>query len=258
MRIAVSGNGGTGKTTIAGTLSRLLGQRGSDVLALDADSNPNLAIALGLPQETSRLIHGVPATLAEWHQDEMGEAYVKLTLPLKEVEREYGVSAPDQVTLLVMGTVDHAGVGCRCSAHAAARGIMAYLLQSNDSVVIADMEAGLEHLGRGTVEHADALLVVVEPYYRALEAGRRIQQLAVELGVPRIYVVANKIRTEAEEEAVRTFCSRHQLQLLGTLPFDEQVRLAEAEEKGLLDIAPSPPLVTAIGNLLDTLVRETG
>lgn len=257
MRIAVSGKGGTGKTTIAGTLSRLLGQRGLQVLALDADSNPNLAIALGLPQEASGAIRGLPPTLAEWHQDTQGEAYVKLTRPLKEVEREYGVAAPDQVTLLVMGTVDHAGVGCRCSAHSAARGIMAYLLQSNGRPVIADMEAGLEHLGRGTVKHADALLVVVEPYYRALEAGRRIQQLAVELGVPRIYAVANKIRNGAEEEAVRTFCSRHQIRLLGTLPFDEQVRVAEGEERGLLDIAPGSPLVTAIRNLLDSLVQET-
>lgn len=172
-----------------------------------------------------------------------------------EVHAHYGVIAPDNVTLLVMGTVDHAGTGCRCSAHANARGIMGYLMQVDAPVVIADMEAGLEHVGRGTIEHADALLIVVEPYYRALETGRRVHSLAADLGVPRIYTVANKVRTLTEETAVRAFCDQHELNLIAVLPFDEQAIVAEAAGLTLLDVNPEGILVRAIANLAAGLER---
>lgn len=249
MRIAVSGKGGTGKTTIAGLLGRLYGRSGWPVLALDADSNPNLAITLGLPRKLGNQIQAVPASLGEWRTDDRDRAYVDLTIPLSQITERYGVAAPDNVTLLVMGTVDHAGVGCRCSAHAAARGIMGHLLLAEAPVVITDMEAGLEHLGRGTTEHADALLIVVEPYYRALETGRRVQQLARELGIPHVYTVANKVRTSAEEEAVRAFCVEHRLNLIATLPFDEGLLVAEANGSTILDDDPHSPLVQATATL---------
>ena len=250
MRIALAGKGGTGKTTLAGTLSRLYGRAHRTVLALDADSNPNLATTLGLSPETTAKIRSVPGSLGEWRTaPDTGRAYVHLTLPLDEVIKQYGVAAPDGVTLLVMGTVDHAGVGCRCSAHAAARGIMGHLMQADAPIVISDMEAGLEHLGRGTVEHADALLILIEPYYRALEAGRRMKELAAELGVPRIYIVANKIRQPDEETAIRSFCEQHQLRLLATLPFDDSARGAEANGLSLLDAQPDSPLARGIADL---------
>lgn len=255
MRIAVSGKGGTGKTTIAGLMSRLYGRSGRPVLALDADSNPNLAICLGLPHSNSDQIEAVPGSLAEWRTDDHDRAFVNLTIALPHVRERYGVSAPDNVTLLVMGTVDHAGVGCRCSAHAAARGIMGHLLQADAPVVIADMEAGLEHLGRGTTEHADALLIIVEPYYRALETGRRVQALAHELGIPHIYTVANKVRTVTEEDAVRAFCDQHGLNLIATLPFDEELLAAEANGTTILDADPQSPLVQATTILADTIVE---
>lgn len=255
MRIAISGKGGTGKTTIAGTLGRLLGQNGRSVLALDADSNPNLAISLGLPRQTANHIEAVPPTLGDWRTDADGHAYVHLTLPLDDIRGEYGISAPDGVTLLVMGTVDHAGVGCRCSAHAAARGIMGRLIEADAPVVIADMEAGLEHLGRGTIEHADALLTVVEPYYRALETGRRVQALALELGVPRVYTIANKIRGQAEEAAVSAYCRQNDLILIATIPYDEQVLQAEVSNSTPLDADPNGPFTKAIATLAETLIH---
>jgi CO dehydrogenase maturation factor len=160
------------------------------------------------------------------------------------------------VTLLVMGTVDHAGVGCRCNAHAAARGIMGHLMQADAPVVISDMEAGLEHLGRGTVEHADALLILIEPYYRALEAGRRMVALAAELGVPRIYAVANKIRVADEETAVRAFCQQHGLRLLAVLPFDDRARSADANGLSLLETNSDGPLARAIAGLAEALKSQ--
>jgi CO dehydrogenase maturation factor len=256
MRIAVAGKGGTGKTTIAGMLGRLFGRRGRSVLALDADSNPNLAISLGLSRDRAARIQAVPHTLGEWRTSNEGQAYVHLNLPLDEVTGKYGIAAPDNVTLLVMGTVDHAGIGCRCNAHAAARGIMGHLIQVDAPIVIADMEAGLEHLGRGTVEHADALLIVVEPYYRALETGRQVKALATSLGVPRVYTVANKIRTATDEAAVTAFCRQHDLSLIATLPFDEEAPDAEAKGLTLLDIHPEGPLVDAIAALVTTLEEK--
>lgn len=253
MRIGVSGKGGTGKTTLAGALSRIMGRQAGAALALDADSNPNLALSLGLPRERTGHIAAVPPSLGEWRTSEDGKAYVHLTIPMDQIIGEYGVGAPDNVTLLVMGNVDHAGVGCRCNAHAAARGLMGHLLQTGAPVVVTDMEAGLEHLGRGTLENADALLIVVEPYYRALETGRRVEKLARELGIPRVYTVANKIRTEAEEEAVRAYCAQNGLQLIATLPFDPALLQAEAAGKSLLDIDPASPFVRAVAGLAEIL-----
>ncbi len=256
MRIALSGKGGTGKTTVAAALCQIFGREGCIVLALDADSNPNLAATLGMPFEAANRIRPVPSTLGEWRTSEDGKAYVHLTIPLNELIQQYGVTAPHGVTLLVMGTVDHAGVGCRCSAHAAARGIMGHLMQADAPVVISDMEAGLEHLGRGTVEHADVLLILIEPYYRALEAGRRMYALAAELGVPRIYAVANKIRVADEETAVRAFCEQHGLRLLAVLPFDDRARSADANGLSLLETNSDGPLARAIAGLAEALKRE--
>lgn len=187
MKIAIAGKGGVGKTTIAGTLSRVIAQRGKRVLALDADSNPNLALALGIPREQAAVAPEVPQGLTEWVDDEDGEAHVHLHEPVEELIARYGMQAPDGVRLLVMGQVLRASIGCRCEAHAVARGITDHLLSGGErvaDVTLLDMEAGLEHLGRGTVEHVDVLLIVVEPYYRALEAGMRIRDLAAQLHIP--------------------------------------------------------------------------
>jgi CO dehydrogenase maturation factor len=254
MRIAVSGKGGVGKTTVAGTLARLLGQRRQQVLALDADSNPNLAIPLGIPRERAAAVSPVPRELAEWREDSVGRAFVHLATSLQSVLESYGVQAPDNVRLLVMGTVEHAGVGCRCSAHAAARGITAHLTAEADAAVL-DMEAGLEHLGRGTVEHIDTLLIVTEPYFRALEAASRIRDLAVQLGLPRTLTVANRVRNDKEREAVEQYCRSHVLDLVAVIPYDEAI--VDAEQRGLapIDHDPQSPAVRAIRDLAASLAR---
>jgi CO dehydrogenase maturation factor len=254
LRIAVSGKGGVGKTTVAGTLARLLGQRRRQVLALDADSNPNLAVPLGIAREQAATLAPVPRDLGEWREDPSGRAYVHLTMPLRSVLESYGVQAPDNVQLLVMGTVDHAGAGCRCSAHAAARGITGHLAAEADAVVL-DMEAGLEHLGRGTVEHVDTLLIVTEPYYRALEAASRVRDLAVQLGLARILTVANRVRNGAERAAVEQYCRNHALELAAIVPFDEAI--LEAEQRGLapIDFSPRSPAMRALRDLAEALAR---
>ncbi|HWQ13365.1 MAG TPA: AAA family ATPase [Roseiflexaceae bacterium] len=252
MRLAVTGKGGVGKTTIAGTLARVLARGRRRVLALDVDSNPNLALSLGIPPERAVQAPAVPYGLTEWREDANGRAYVHLHRPVPQFIADYGVPAPDGVQLLVMGQVLEASVGCRCEAHAVARGITGHLVSEAD-VAVLDMEAGLEHLGRGTAEHVDTLLIVVEPYYRALEAAARIRALATQLGVPRIAAAANRIRTPQEEEAVAQYCRSHGLDLLAAIPFDEAVVQAEQRRQAPIDYAPDSPAVRAIEGLAGAL-----
>ncbi len=255
MKLAVTGKGGVGKTTIAGTLARILARGHQRVLALDADSNPNLAVSLGIPREQATQVAPVPHDLAEWREDASGTAYVQLRQPLIQVIEDYGVLAPDGAHLLVMGTVDHAGVGCRCDAHTTARGITHHLVTEAD-VAVLDMEAGLEHLSRGTIEHVDILLIVVEPYYRALEMTTRIHELATQLNIPQIVVAANRIRTRQEQEAIAQYCLNHDLELIAAIRFDEAI--LEAEQRGLapIDYAPHSPAMRAISDLATVLLAR--
>jgi len=248
MKLAISGKGGVGKTTIAGALARILAREQQRVLALDVDSNPNLAQSLGVSRERTTSAPAMPYGLTEWREDADGKAYVHLRQPIPRFLADYGIAAPDGVQLLVMGQVLEASVGCRCEAHAVARGITGHLVSEAD-VTVLDMEAGLEHLGRGTAEHVDILLIVVEPYYRALEAAVRIHALATQLGVPKIVVVANRIRTDQEEEAMAQYCLKHNLEVIAAIPYDEAV--LEAERRGVapIDAAPDSPAMRAITNL---------
>ena len=252
MKIAITGKGGVGKTTIAGTLARLLARQQQRVLALDGDSNPNLAHVLGIPRETIAGLPAVPMGLTEWREDANGKAYVHLRQPVSKFIAEYGVYAPDSVQLILTGEVERASAGCRCEAHAVARGITGHLVAEAD-VAVLDMEAGLEHLGRGTAEHVDVLLIVTEPYFRALEAATRIRDLAAQLELPHILTVANRVRTSQDETAIRTYCGNHDLQLVATIPFDDAVVEAEMNEQALIDYAPKTAAVQAIDELADTL-----
>ncbi len=142
MRLIVTGKGGVGKTTIAAALCRVIGRQNQPVLALDADSNPNLAFSLGLSPELNSQISAVSPTPGEWRTDEKEHANVHLTPVIPQLKEQYGLAASDNVTLLAMGNADHVGVGCRCNAHADARGILGHLWQVNGSAIVADWKPG--------------------------------------------------------------------------------------------------------------------
>jgi CO dehydrogenase maturation factor len=195
--------------------------------------------------------------MAEWREDDLGRAYVHLHEPLDQIAREYGANVPDGVRLLVTGQIKQAGVGCMCQPHAIARGLMANVGNWAD-VTVTDMEAGLEHLSRGTTEHADMILIVVEPYFRSLDTGTRAAELAKELGIPRIYFVANKVRGENERAAVEQVARQKGYELIAAVPYDET--LPEADQLGVspLDFAPNAPAVEAVRQLaLDLETRMT-
>jgi CO dehydrogenase maturation factor len=256
MRIAVAGKGGSGKTTIAGTLARLLARKGLPVVAIDGDTNPNLAQSLGVMAGTSEELVALPGDLLVRKEDPNADPPSELKMPIDEVLDRYGTSAPDGVRLLVMGKVEHAGRGCKCRAHAVARYVIADLLEyaGTDRELVVDMEAGLEHLSRGTTRNVDVLLAVAEPYYRSLETARRVYELAQELGIDQVRMVANKVRGEEESEAIHAYAERHGLALIAEVPFDEAVLQADLAGKPLLDVGgPGSLAVREIDRLAESL-----
>jgi CO dehydrogenase maturation factor len=247
MKIATVGKGGSGKTTIAGTLARLLGQKTGKVLAIDGDTNPNLALVLGLSPEQADAITYTRSSVMRSVETASGERRLELALDEAELQQRYVTKAPDGVELIVMGQPEHgsAGQGCMCASHRGVRGLIAELSGFGEHTV-TDMEAGLEHLRRGTARNVDLMLIVVEPYYRSLEAGARTAELARELAIPHICAVANKVRGADDLSAIETYCGRHGMRLLGQVPHDEAFVEAERAGKAPVDHAPHSPGLEAI------------
>lgn len=247
MKIAVSGKGGSGKTTLSGTLARTFADEGYEVVAIDDDENPNLAMTLGIPREEPT--PPVPSDLIQRVETPGGESELELTKTPEEIIDDHGLTAPGDVALLKMGEVDHAGSGCMCRAHSTAREVLSEVVDTRDEVVIIDMVAGVEHLGRGTAKDVDVLLVVVEPYYKSLETGSRTMDLAAELGIPDVRVVANKVRDDEDREAIEEFCERHDLEIAGTVPYDREIMRADREGQAPFEFAPDGEGVAAVRDL---------
>lgn len=136
-----------------------------------------------------------------------------------------------------------------CRTHATVRSLIGALVGAAAGTTVADMEAGLEHLSRGTPRHVDTVVAVIEPYFKSLETGRRICALAAELGVPRIVAVANKVQSAEDADAIRAFCGRHGLRLLGMIPYDEALAAADRQGRAPLDVAPEARGVQEIAHL---------
>jgi CO dehydrogenase maturation factor len=253
MKLAVAGKGGSGKTSISGTMARLVARSGHSVLAIDGDTNPNLALTIGIPAERFNEVPVLPRDLLRRTDGE-----IELTRSLAEVRESHSISGPDGVTLLVMAHPheEDAGTGCFCGMHATVRTLIEAVSEADEDFCVLDTEASPEHLTRGTSKYADVMLIVVEPWFKSLETGRRMAELGRGLGVRRIGLLANKIRDQRELEAVREFAGAHELELQGVIPFDE--RLLEAEREGVapFDHAPDAAAVEAIGEITRGLLED--
>ncbi len=249
MRLAVAGKGGAGKTTISATLARLAARSGRSVVAVDADANPNLSVALGVSTEAAANLAPVPPSLVSRRVGGTG-----LTEPIDDVLDRYALTAPGGVRLLGMGAPAHAGEGCLCSAHAVVSSLLEDL-GSADRFVVVDMEASPEHLSRGTVRHVDAIWLVAEPYYRSLETVRRMAALVAELSVPRVAVVANKVKSRQDEQAIRQYCDRHGFVLAGVVPWSDEVVAADRAQVPVVEWPAAHDVVTAVRELALVLGR---
>ena len=256
MKIAMVGKGGSGKTTLAGTLARVLARRQHRVLAIDGDPNPNLALTLGMARADADQIRSIPTSLVQNVTAPSGETTLRMTMERSMVLGQYAAQAPDGVRLIVMGKPadGSAGSGCMCASHRAVRGLITEMSDAGEHT-ITDMEAGLEHLKRGTARNVEAMLIVAEPYYRSLEAASRTFSLANELKIPHVYAVANKVRNDADREAIETYCKQHGMPVIGVVPFEERFVSAEQAGQAPADGADGSAGLRAIEAVADRLVE---
>ena len=230
MKIAITGKGGVGKTTFAATLARLYAEEGKTVLAADVDPDANLGLALGFPEEILDSI--VPISKMRKLIEERtgaGPDNMMYTLNPKvdDIPDTYSKTY-NGVKLLTLGTVETGGGGCVCPEHVMLKRILSYLSLRSQDVVIMDMEAGLEHLGRGTTEGMDYFVVVIEPGARSVQTYKNVKRLAEGLGIHQVHVVANKVRDEKDEAFIREKIPAEDL--LGMVHYNEQV--IDADRQG--------------------------
>ncbi len=240
MKIAVSGKGGVGKTTFAAVLARLYAAEGRTVLTADVDPDSNLGLALGFTQEELNGITPI-SKMREFIAERTGadsdglSKFFKINPKVDDIPDRFALEK-NGVRLLVMGTVETGGAGCVCPEHVVLRRLISHLIIQRDEVVIMDMEAGLEHLGRGTADSMDQFVVVIEPGARSVQTYRQIKKLAEDLGIRRVRVVANKVRDEADEAFLRQQIPPEDL--LGIIHYSPSVAAADREAVSPFDTAP--------------------
>ncbi len=232
MKIAVSGKGGVGKTLIAGGLAYSFARKGLKTIAIDADPSPNLALTLGLPLEEARDIVPISEN-KELIESKTGTGYpgvYRLSFSVVDVIHDFSVRTPFGVNLIVMGTVRSVGSGCTCPANSVVRALLRHLVVELNEVVIIDMEAGVEHLGRGTAQSVDTMLVVADANMKSLETAKHIYDLAAGAGIKQVFLVGNKVGSQIQEETIKEFAGKNGLTILDLVPFDQNV--VEAEMRG--------------------------
>jgi CO dehydrogenase maturation factor len=239
MKLAISGKGGTGKSTLSAALALMMTGKGWRVLAVDADPDGNLAAALGTPpDEISRII---PISKQKELIEERTGAKIKqygqmfkLNPEVSDIADRYGTDVSG-VTLLVLGAIEAGGSGCACPESVLIRALVTDLVLHRKDALIMDMEAGIEHLGRATAKGVDTLLVMVEPSQRAIDSARRVARLAGEIGLRDIRFVANKIASRGDEQFVRNALGGQDI--VGVIPWSEAIRSAERQGRPVLDRA---------------------
>ena len=236
MKIAIAGKGGVGKTTIAGTLARMLADDGQKVMAIDGDADANLGSALGCSPELASEITPI-AEMKDLIQERTGAGkgygvMFQLNPKVDDIPDRFSLDI-EGVKFLVMGSLDTGGAGCLCPENVVLRRFLDEVLEYRDETVILDMEAGLEHLGRGTAAAVDALIIVVEPGRRSIETAHTIVKLAGDLGIQCVRLLMNKVVDDADRELLTENFSEDQI--LGCVSFDRNLMKLDREGKAPYD-----------------------
>lgn len=256
MKIAISGKGGVGKTTLAALLAQAYADAGRNVLAVDADPSPCLAGALGFPEPLLAELQPI-AEMDELIEERTGAkpgtvgGFFTLNPRVDDIPERFSVSYRG-VRLLEMGSVDVGGSGCICPESALLKTLFTHLLFRKDDVLILDMYAGVEHLGRATADFVDAMIIVVEPTRRSLGTAAQIRKLSLDIGLSRLWLVGNKVRNEDERRFLET--AAPELPLLGVLPADLAVQ--EADRLGVPVYDHVPVLREAAAQIAQKLAAQ--
>ena len=251
MKIAITGKGGVGKTTFAATLARMYADERRPVLAADADPAANLGLALGFTEEELDSI--VPISkmrkLVEERTgaDEFNKIF-RMNPKVDDIPDKFAKTC-NGVKLLVLGTVETGGSGCVCPEHVMLKRIINHLMLRSNDVVVLDMEAGLEHLGRGTTSGMDEFVVVIEPGARSVQTYKNVKRLANDLGVKQVRVVANKVRSADDEEYIRSKIPADDL--LGFIHYNSEVIDADRQGRSPYDF--SQTLIDEIRSIKDKI-----
>lgn len=255
MKLAITGKGGVGKTTISALLSSALQAAGYNVLAIDADPDSNLLACMGYshPESVPPLVE-----LKELIEEKTGVkpgttgGMFRINPDVSDIPDKYAVDIGG-IRVLVAGGVKKGGAGCYCPENALVRALVAHLLMDKDTALVLDMEAGVEHLGRGTIEAVDKLLVVVEPGRRSVETALRIRKMAAEIGLKQISAIGNKIRSTADKTFLKK--SLKDMTFAGFVPYDES--LLEAEINGKPAAGASERADKAISEIVRKGIEKT-
>jgi CO dehydrogenase maturation factor len=252
-KIAITGKGGVGKTTLTALLSYIYTQRGQDVIAIDADPAGNLGLAFGLPANLDAELQPI-ADMEDLIYERTGAqkgtigGVFRLNPKVDDIPESFSVRHRG-VRLLRLGTVRGGGAGCICPESALLKALVTHMLLRRNQTLILDMEAGVEHLGRGTAGAVDAFIIVVEPGLRSLGTAEQIHSLASEIGIKQFYLVANKSRGPQDDEFVRQHAA--DLPFLGSLPFSSAA--VAADQAGVAVFDEAPDLVAAAERIADRL-----